>query len=381
MPNTLGNYNEVFFANEALIQLESALGLASRVYREYNQNPQIVGDTIQIRKPGSFVAQDAPSTAQDLKTGTTSLVLNRHKEVKFELTDRELTLSRNTVIEEHIRPAAYALAVEIDTTLNALFLQVPWVTQQAAATFDIADIANVRKTLFNNGVPMDAGRVSLQVDGNMEANLLSFLAGKNITGASTDSARTNAAMGTLMGLEVFANQNTPTFTTGQLADNIGVASAAAVGASTINISGLTASQTGGIKVGDTFSIAGQTQVYAVTAAASTDAGGLATGVAFTPTLAVATAGTEVVTITKITGAKTLNGALHRNAFALGMANLSEMGNQLGARIARVGDPKTGLALRSRMYYDGAVGKVGIALDVLYGVKVLDTNMATRFYSF
>lgn len=380
MPNTLGNYNEVFFANEALIQLEYALGLATRVYREYNQNPQVVGDTIQIRKPGSFTAQDAPSTAQDLKTGSTSLVLNRHKEVKFELTDREMTLSRNSVIEEHIRPAAYALALEIDATLAALFLQVPWYVQQAAAAFDISDVANVRKTMFNNGVPMDAGRLSMMVDGNMEANLLSFLAGKNITGAGADAARTSATLGTLMGFDVFANQNTPSFTTNQLADNVGVAGATAVGASSIAISGLTASQVNGIKAGDILTIAGQTQQYAVTATTSTDASGNAT-VAITPTLAVATAGTEAVTIVKITGTKTLNGALHRNAFALGMANLSEMGGQLGARIARVGDPKTGLALRSRMYYDGALGKVGVALDVLYGVKVLDPNLATRFYSY
>ena len=33
-----------------------------------------------------------------------------------------------------------------------------------------------------------------------------------------------------------------------------------------------------------------------------------------------------------------------------------------------------------MYYDGANSKVGVALDVLYGVSVLDANMATRFYN-
>ena len=61
--NTLGNYNETFFAQEALIQLEKALGMAGRVYRGYDPNPQVKGSTIQIRRPSSFTAQAAPMAA------------------------------------------------------------------------------------------------------------------------------------------------------------------------------------------------------------------------------------------------------------------------------------------------------------------------------
>ena len=34
MANTLGNYNPIFYANEALIYLKHALGMANRVHRE-----------------------------------------------------------------------------------------------------------------------------------------------------------------------------------------------------------------------------------------------------------------------------------------------------------------------------------------------------------
>ena len=51
--NTYGNYNEAFFAQEALPLLENALGLAGRVYREFERDTKEVGDTTQIRKPST----------------------------------------------------------------------------------------------------------------------------------------------------------------------------------------------------------------------------------------------------------------------------------------------------------------------------------------
>ena len=59
------------------------------------------------------------------------------------------------------------------------------------------------------------------------------------------------------------------------------------------------------------------------------------------------------------------------------APLSELGGQLGAKIATVADPQTGLSLRSRLFYDGSNSKVIVALDVLYGVKTLEPNRAVR----
>ena len=41
------------------------------------------------------------------------------------------------------------------------------------------------------------------------------------------------------------------------------------------------------------------------------------------------------------------------------------------------DPVTGLAMRSRIYYVGNDSAVHVALDVLYGWKVLNPRMATR----
>ena len=77
MSNTLGVYNPIFYAQEALILLEKALGMAGRVHRGYDEERRtfLKGETINIRKPSTFTAQNAPSSAQDLDTGTVSLVL------------------------------------------------------------------------------------------------------------------------------------------------------------------------------------------------------------------------------------------------------------------------------------------------------------------
>ena len=63
MANTLGNYNPIFYANEALIWLQKALGMASRVHLGYDAERRSVsqGQTISIRRPGSFTAQKGSS--------------------------------------------------------------------------------------------------------------------------------------------------------------------------------------------------------------------------------------------------------------------------------------------------------------------------------
>ena len=60
-----------------------------------------------------------------------------------------------------------------------------------------------------------------------------------------------------------------------------------------------------------------------------------------------------------------------------MAPLTEMGNGLGARIATVTDPVSGLSLRSRLFYDGDTSKVFVSIDALWGIKTLDPNLACR----
>lgn len=374
MSNTLSVYDPIFYAQESLIQLEKALGMAGRVHRGYDKTPQQKGSVIAIRKPGSFTAQDAPSNPQDIDAGEVRVQLDHWKEVKFALTDKELSATGEAIINDHIRPAAVALADAIDQSLCGLYAEVPW-HHDVAATAGVADIVAVRRQMFDNLVPLrDPAMLHWMVDGDMEADLLSQAAFTQWQGSGEvgTRAQVSGALGQRFGFNFFANQNVATHTPGTLSTtSVALQGAHAVGATSVTLDAGTL--TGTLKRGDTFVINGHSQRYAVTADAT--ASGNAVTVSITPALVQDYADNAAVTVSLDQHAASL--AFHRNAFALAMAPLSELGNQLGAKVATVADPITGLALRSRLFYDGNNSKVFVALDALWGVKTLDPNLAVR----
>lgn len=381
--NVLNLYDPLFYAQEALIALEKALGMANAVYRGYDPTPQQKGSIIQISKPGTFITKAAPNTAQDLNPGNVSITLNNWREVKFALSDKELTYTKEKIITDHIRPAAFALADYIDQQLNLQALTIPWRTTVGATPAPV-DLLAARAILFNRGVPMNDGLLFAEVDGATEAALLGNSAFAQWQGSGPVGVNTQVSgvLGRRYGLTVFANQNTPNFTTGiGGADVLGVAPVALIGAKTMTVTGVTVSRTGLGVVGDTFTIAGHTAHYVLTAIATSDGAG-AIPVAFEPGLEAATAGSEVVTFEVGTAAVTKTESLmfHRNAFALAMAPLSTLGDGLGARIESITDPITGLSIRSRIYYMADISQINVCLDVLFGQATLNANMAVRMRS-
>ena len=100
MSNTLAAYDPIFYAQEALIQVEKALGMASRVHRGYDKNPNAKGSVITIPAPATFEAQDAPSTEQAINASEVSISLDYWKEVKFALTDKELSFTKEQIISD-----------------------------------------------------------------------------------------------------------------------------------------------------------------------------------------------------------------------------------------------------------------------------------------
>lgn len=374
---TLGNYDETFFVQEALIQLEKVLGMAGRVHRDSTAESQVKGAIVAMRRPASFTATDMPVTDSDTITESVNLTFNKWKGVTFALTDKDLTLSSEKIIENHIRPATVAIADRIDIDLCALYADIPWVSAQTA-TPALADIAAIRKIMRDNKVPLsDNTKLHYMIDSATELAYINALAAAGQQANTQDPALRQGSLGRLYGFDAWANQNTPSHTSGVGADATGTVDGVnAIGATTLAFSAVTAGIT--YKIGDTFSIAGDTQRYVVTVD-GTDADGSAASVTFAPALKVATAGTEVITFTLNGASKGQNLAFHSNAFMLGMAPLSTLGDGLGARMATKADPITGLALRSTMWYDAPNAKVKVRLDALYGVKTLDCNLAVRSY--
>jgi hypothetical protein len=376
MAQVITPYDPIFYAQAGIELLEKALGMAGRVYRGYDKNPQQKGSTIQISKPSTFSAQDAPSTAQELQTESLTIQLNYWREVKFALTDKELSYTQEKIIQDHVRPAVYALADDIDQKLALLYKDIPWY-QTATNPIAVNDLTGARSVLFNNKVPMND--LHGMVDGTTEEQMLRQSAFTQWQGAGQVGVESQlrGAIGTRYGIDWFANQNVQSHTSGTSTDAVGAVNNAggyAAGIKVMNVNGLDASGT--VKIGDTFAITGHTQRYVVTADATASTGAI-TGLAFEPGLEAAVVNTQVVTFFLGGASKVQNLVFHRNAFALAMAPLPTIGDGIGARIESIVDPKSGLAVRSRVFYVGDTSKVYVAMDVLYGVKTLNRNMAVR----
>jgi len=379
MSNTLGNYDPIFYAQEALIALNKALGMAGRVHRGYDPNPQQKGSVINITRPSVFEATNVNTstggTTQALTPENVSITLDTWKEVKFGLTDKELTFTKEKIITDHITPAAYALADAIDLSLVGLYKKIPW-KEAISSTPVVTDITGVRKALFNNKVPMND--LHFMVDGDVEAGLLALSAFATADGSGQAGIDTQlrGTLGTRYGFEFFANQNTPAHTSGTMADTAGALNADAdKGATSIVIKSLTDTQT--LKIGDIIKITGDAQQYVVTADYTISG---ATTVAIYPALAKKSLADAVVTVILPSGTGATKNqclAFHRHAFALAMAPLSDMGGRLGAQIATVADPVTNLSIRSRLWYEGDTSTVKVALDARWGVQVLNPNLAVR----
>lgn len=375
MANTLGVYNPIFYANEALIQLEKALGMAARVHRSFEEERRAFqrGETINIRKPSTFTADDAPSTAQNVATETVSMTLSHWREVKFKLTDKELAFTGERIINDHIRPAAYALADDVDQKLVALYADIPWFSD-VPGTVDVSALTDPYQTLFDNAVPVwDEMNMHFMIDGTLQNDLSQLEVFHSAEKSITDETQRRGTLGRRFGFEIFANQNTPSHTKGTASTGtLAVVADTDQGATTIGLDAV--SVTGTLVPGDTFVIAGNTQRYSITNT-TTAATNAFTGVTFTPPLVADASEDDVVTVSL--DDHTANMAFHRNAFALVMAPLPDMASNLGARVATVTDPITGLSIRSRVYYVGNSSEVHVALDILFGVKTLDPNLATR----
>jgi hypothetical protein len=352
------------------------------VHRGYSKQPQEKGKVVSIRRPSTFTAQNAPSSAQDLDTASVDITLDQWKEVKFKLTDQELNWTQEQIISEHIRPAAYALADSIDQVLAQRYREIPWFVD-AVDPAVVADLTKTWQVLFDNQVPMgDESMVHLMLNGERTADFLALEAFSNAQwNNQNDAAQRRGTLGIRYGMEIFSNQNVQTHVPGTVvtgADQAGaVVGAHTKGSATLAVGSFAAAET--FKAGDSFVITGFTQRYAVTVD-KTLSGGAAT-LDISPPLANALSGGEVVTV-RVQGASNRkeNLGFHRNAFALATAPLSEMGNELGAKIATLVSPDGTITLRSRVFYMPDVSEVRVALDILYGIKTLDANLGVRYNS-
>lgn len=365
MSNTFLTVNEI--AKESLMRLQNNLVMGSLVYTDFDADFANKGDTVNVRKPATFVAKDftTATETQAINEGTVPVKLDKIADVTVEVTSKQLGLNIQDFGSQVVDGAMQALAQKIDADLLSLYKDVPYVSGTAGQTPKVlADIANASKVLNNNKVPFGNRRLVIDPEAQASLVVLDAIAGADKSG-NTHALR-DANIGRVLGLDSYLDQNVYTHTKGTLDTNAtGTVNTATDGTKVTVASG---GIKGTVKKGDIVKFADVTGTYVVTADAEMDADGAGTFNVY-PALA------EDITTKKITvtGSHVSNLGFHKNAFALvNRPQALPMGGAEGY-VANY----NGLSIRVTMGYNMSSKVNTISFDILYGVKTLDPDLAVR----
>lgn len=191
-------------AREALMILSNNLVVGNLVYRGYQ--PEFAGskkgDTITIRKPASFRVDEFETAIdpQGIQEGSTTLKLEKHFDMSFELSTKQLTLELNDFSEQVIKPAMVNFAEHIDAYLHSKYVELNEIEGDGTVNA-ITDVIGLDRKLMELKVPM-AGRTAI-VGPVTKSRLLGLEAfhRADIRGAAALPALTEASMGRVMGFD------------------------------------------------------------------------------------------------------------------------------------------------------------------------------------
>lgn len=352
-------------ANEALMVLESQLTMANLVHRDYDKEFASVGDTITIRKPAKFAAKNFVSTtsAQDVTEGSTTVKLDRFRDVTVAVTSKEMALDIKDFSAQIVAPALSAIAQAVDQDLLAVGIQLAAKTATVSQTPILSDIAGVGKALDQSKAPKQNRRLVLPADILYKYNTLDNFAKQCYKGDS--QALKDSEIGKIYSCETYSSENCPQSS----ASTVGTVTACKV-VGTADTTQFTVSDgtptTGKFAVGDQIIVDGY--VYTVTEALTLSGGAGTLKVDQNIPATISTA----VSAKVITKAHALG--FHRNGLALVTRQLAL---PMGASKSYIASAN-GLAVRVVFDYDQSTKKDTVSFDILYGIKELDTSLLVDF---
>lgn len=194
-------------AREALMVLRNNAVMANLVHRDYSSEFVAgVGDTITIRKPATFEAKEYSGsiTVQDATEGSVAVKMDKHLDVSFAVTSKELTMDIEDFSSQFLVPAMQAFQDKIDAYLLALQADV---TARVPATTTLQnDIIEARKYLMQNAAPLPDRRFVYGT--GTEADLLKtdlFISAERVGDEGT--ALREASLGRKFGMDFYVDQN------------------------------------------------------------------------------------------------------------------------------------------------------------------------------
>lgn len=378
---------------ETLTILENNLVAAAKVNRQFENQFAKIGTTITVRKPNKFVVTSGPGLSiQNITEPSTSITISNQKHVDFQFTMQDLTLTIEEFSERYIKPAAAALANQLDydvlTNFNQVFNEVG---TPGSVPNSFQSLANVGQRMDEGSVPQDGRTLILNPAAYWSlANSLTT----NIFVQSVAEPAFKGFLARLANMDIFLDQNIQSQNVGAYA-GVGVVNGAGQTGSTLITNGWSVNITGLLNVGDVFTVAGvfainpqnrQTtgalQNFVVTAIANSDSGGNSTisiYPAITTTGAYQTVSASPANLASISvkgSASTSyaqNIAFVKDAFGLVTVPMElPQGVDFAAR-----DMYKGISMRIVRAYDINNDVLPCRIDILYGTATFYPELACR----
>ncbi|MDF2884737.1 MAG: coat protein - protein 5 [Clostridiaceae bacterium] len=362
MPNTL--LTPSIIAKEAILVLQNNMVFSGLVHRDFSNEFAKVGDTITVRKPATFTANEWNGSTIDIQDANETGVpvkMDKIIDVSFAAGSKELALSIQDFSTQFIQPAMRAHAQKLDSMIAGLWVDVPYFAQ-VGATPSMQDWANTDMIMNQNKVPTDSRNMVIDPMTKSKYIALPEILHASKSG-STDALRKASLGDDLMGFAAYMDQNIVNKAPGTA--TAGTATGT-LGASTVDLASVTPAA-GTILKGDVVTIDGNQYVCTEDATAVT---GAISALKIYPSLLTAPSGATVTFSAKTRH----NLAFHRNAFCLASRPLEKpMGAAFSDTISF-----NGISCRIVAGYDMSKKQDTISIDFLCGVKTLTPELACRF---
>ncbi len=379
MGNTL--LTPKMIAREALLRLKESLIISNLVYRDYSGEFTKVGDTVNIRKPATFVADEFGGTInlQDVGEGSVPVKMDTIADVSVEITSKQQTLELQDFMSQIGDGAMLAMAQKVNRKVAEVAgKQIPFYTGTSGNTPNSLPLGfiNPKVKLDENFVP-NANRMAV-FDPVAQGSLLALDVVNNADKSGSTQGLREANMGRIMGFDTYMDQVIKTHTAGgyTVLNDVTV-TAITHDEDDANVSILTLTSDAGtstetLKAGDLFTVDGHQ--YVVISDSSAAVSGVASNIKVHPKFHVDAVGSladDAVTFADQSArAHVSNLAFHKNAIALVSRPLEmPMGKtEQNAYVAQ--DPISGLSIRVVMDYSIDTKKSIISFDALFGTKVI-----------
>src|SRR3982750_4226823 len=391
MANVFANTQLVTY--ETLYLLQPNLVLAGELNNDYSkqfgQEGNKVGSSINIRLPQQFIGRTGTSVnLESISDRTIPLSLTTQFGVDFQVTSADLKLSIDDVRGRYLSKAAVTIGNKINRdAATVISLTCPNIVGTPGTAITTEDIVRQATILLDeNNTPLDDKR-NLMINSRMEQSILTATKVQFNDQAELGRQYREGRMGKALGYSWYMSQATPRLTSGTRAGTPVIAGANQTG-TTLNISGLTAATT--IPAGGHFTIPG---VYLVESISHIATPGLQEFVVMTTTAADG-AGAATVSISPAilpTGqyqnvsAAPANGApitwvgpvnvpysegiaFHRDSYTIAFAPLDKPTGVESATVTT--DPKSGVSIRTVLFWNGMTDQWIYRFDTLYGIGPL-----------